>query len=253
MPTTSPPPPASAGRLPASHHGDGTPARILVVEDDQQLADMLTDTLVFTGYRVEVARDGIAAVTAVERDRPDLVLLDVNLPGISGFAVASRLRGARDETPIIFLTARDTPEDVRDGFLSGGDDYLTKPFRLDELQLRIEALLRRTMTSRNEGRHHHTVADLTMDLDAHLVTRGGRPVELSPTEFRLLRQLLRHAGKVLSRSDLLRQVWGLEFDTDTSLVETYISYLRRKIGDDPRLIHTVRGIGYILRAPRGTS
>lgn len=241
----------SPGESSASRRGDGEPARLLVVEDEDLLADMLLDALSFAGYRVHVARSESQAMSAFEDLQPDIVLLDVNLPDFDGFTVAARLRAGGDRTPIIFLTARDTPNDLRRGYLAGGDDYLTKPFRLEELRLRIEAVLRRTLDGRSTGEIRLRAGDLVLDTHAHQVWRAGVEIELSPTEFRLLRQLIRNANKVLSRADLLRQVWGMEFDSDTSLVETYVSYLRRKLGPDgPRLIQTVRGVGYVLRRPR---
>ena len=238
-------PPAEA-RITASRRADGGPVRLLVVEDERLLGDMLMDTLAFAGYDVRLAASGAEALSAVPAVLPDLVLLDVNLPDFSGYVVADRLRRQADATPIIFLTARDAPADVRDGFLAGGDDYLTKPFRLEELRLRIEAVLRRTLATRTSTRC--TVGDVVLDADGYRVWRGGTPVELSRTEFQLLRFLMLNEDKVLSRADLLRGVWGYEFDSDTSLVETYISYLRRKLGP-PDLIRTVRGVGYVLRGP----
>ncbi|WP_285663031.1 response regulator transcription factor [Actinorhabdospora filicis] len=235
----------------AARRADGGPACLLLVEDERMLADMLLDALAFAGYDVHHADTGDRALSLTARLRPDLLLLDVNLPGLDGFGVAARLRESGDGVPVIFLTARDTAADLRDGFLAGGDDYLTKPFRLEELRLRVEAVLRRTMPREPSG-DRLAVADLVMDVVAHRVWRGTREVTLSRTEFGLLRYLMAHAGRVHSRAELLRGVWGQGFDSDTSLVETYISYLRRKVDDGPaRLIHTVRGVGYALRAPGG--
>lgn len=241
----------ASGQPGVARRGDGSPARLLVVEDESLLADMLLDALSFAGYEVHVCRSGVQAMAAVEERRPDIVLLDVNMPDFDGFTVAARLRAASDLTPIIFLTARDTAQDLRRGYLSGGDDYLTKPFRLEELRLRIEAVLRRTLDGRDAETTRFEVGDLVLETRAHQVWRTGEEIELSATEFRLLTQLIRNVDKVLSRADLLRQVWGMEFDSDTSLVETYISYLRRKLDTrEPRLIRTVRGVGYVLRRPR---
>ncbi|MEV0643856.1 response regulator transcription factor [Phytomonospora sp. NPDC050363] len=246
MPTTTP-----AGAPAATRRADGRPARLLVVEDERMLADMLLDALSFAGYDAHLAETGSQALSRVGELCPDLLLLDVNMPDFSGFTVAERLRAAGDDTPVIFLTARDAPRDVRDGFLAGGDDYLAKPFRLEELRLRIEAVLRRTMPARAGDGHRLTVADLVLDTESHQVWRGGREVALSRTEFQLLRYLMRNTGRVLSRAELLRTVWNQGFETDTSLVETYISYLRRKLDSGPpHLIHTVRGVGYALREPR---
>ncbi|WP_244615921.1 response regulator transcription factor [Stackebrandtia albiflava] len=247
VPPSRSPEPARPGDLTVSRRADGSPVRLLVAEDEPLLADMLLDALGFAGYAVDVARSGAQALDGVERRRPDVLLLDVNLPDFSGFTVAERLRNRGDATPVIFLTARDTPRDVRDGFLAGGDDYLTKPFRLEELRLRIEALLRRTMAARSEADPAIRIGDLTVDVEAHQVWKGDREVPLSRTEFRLLAHLAANPDRVWSRADLLRHVWGFGVDTDTSLVETYISYLRRKLDTD--LIHTVRGVGYVLRTP----
>ncbi|WP_051326184.1 response regulator transcription factor [Glycomyces tenuis] len=233
---------------------DGSPARLLVVDDEESLADLLVEALSFQGYEVTSAASGTAALAAVEESRPDLIILDVNMPGLDGFGVADRLRSSGDKTPIIFLTARTTPDDLREGFGSGGDDYLMKPFRLEELSLRVSAVLRRTLgTDKGEGRADDTVAvaDLSLDLAAHRVTRAGKAVDLSPTEFRLLRYLAANAGRVVSKQELLKQVWNYDFDTESSLAETYVFYLRRKLDKlGPRLIHTVRGVGYMLRPPR---
>ncbi|WP_166659610.1 response regulator transcription factor [Glycomyces sp. NRRL B-16210] len=245
--------PAGAAPPAVPLRGDGSPARLLVVDDEESLADLLVEALSFQGYAVTAARSGTEALAAVESDRPDLVILDVNMPGIDGFGVADRLRASGDQTPIIFLTARTAPDDLRDGYGSGGDDYLMKPFRLEELSLRVSAVLRRTLGREAAPRGGDTVAvaDLVLDLAAHQVTRGGATVDLSPTEFRLLRYLASNAGRVVSKSELLKQVWGYDFDTESSLAETYVFYLRRKLDKlGPRLIHTVRGVGYMLRPPQ---
>ncbi|WP_335988835.1 response regulator transcription factor [Glycomyces sp. MUSA5-2] len=234
--------------------GDGSPARLLVVDDEESLADLLVEALSFQGYTVSAARSGTEALTAVESVRPDLVILDVNMPGLDGFGVADRMRASGDATPIIFLTARTAPDDLRDGFGSGGDDYLMKPFRLEELSLRVSAVLRRTIgreAAPGQAADTVTVADLSLDLAAHQVTRDGKTIDLSPTEFRLLRYLAANAGRVVSKSELLKQVWGYDFETESSLAETYVFYLRRKLDKlGPRLIHTVRGVGYMLRPPQ---
>ncbi|MEU6857362.1 response regulator transcription factor [Glycomyces sp. NPDC046736] len=234
--------------------GDGSPARLLVVDDEESLADLLVEALSFQGYAVTAARNGTEALAAVESERPDLVILDVNMPGLDGFAVADRMRAAGDTTPIIFLTARTAPDDLREGYGSGGDDYLMKPFRLEELSLRVSAVLRRTLdrdAAAPRGADTVAVADLVLDLAAHQVARGGKTIDLSPTEFRLLRYLASNAGRVVSKSELLKQVWGYDFETESSLAETYVFYLRRKLDKlGPRLIHTVRGVGYMLRPPQ---
>ncbi|THV37113.1 response regulator transcription factor [Glycomyces buryatensis] len=234
---------------------DGSPARLLVVDDEESLADLLVEALSFQGYEVAAARSGTEALASVDSSRPDLIILDVNMPGLDGFGVADRLRATGDQVPIIFLTARTAPDDLREGFGSGGDDYLMKPFRLEELSLRVSAVLRRSLGSTPSAAKADdtvSVADLIMDLSAHQVSRGGKTIDLSPTEFRLLRYLAANAGRVVSKQELLKQVWGYDFDTESSLAETYVFYLRRKLDKlGPRLIHTVRGVGYMLRPPQG--
>ena len=236
--------PTAAPRRP-----DGAPARLVVADDEQVLVDLLTDALRFAGYDVHAAGDGREALRVAADVAPDLVLLDVNMPDLDGFEVCRRLRADGDQVPVIFLTARDDPDDLRTGFTRGGDDYVTKPFSLEELNFRIQAILRRTM-ARTEPTERLRCADLVMDVDAHLVRRGDEEVALSPTEFRLLRYLLVNQGRVLSKTQILDHVWQYDFDGDGSVVETYISYLRRKLDQqDPRLITTVRGVGYTIRDP----
>ncbi len=199
------------------------------------------------------AVDGAAALELADREPPELVVLDVMLPDIGGFQVLRRLRRAHGEDlPVLFLTARDTPEDKVDGLSAGGDDYITKPFRLEELIARIHAVLRRA--GRSTGRAVGAplaVGDLELDPNAHLVTRGGVRIELSQTEFKLLRYLMEHADQTVAKSRIVRDVWNYDFGGDPSIVESYVSYLRRKVDHgDLKLIHTVRGIGYVLRTPR---
>ena len=228
---------------------DGSPARLLVADDEQVLVDLLTDALRFAGYDVHAATDGREALRVAADVGPDLVLLDVNMPDLDGFEVCRRLRADGDQVPVVFLTARDDPEDLRTGFTRGGDDYVTKPFSLEELNFRIQAILRRSL-ARPAATEQLRCADLVMDVDAHLVFRGDDEVALSPTEFRLLRYLLVNQGRVLSKTQILDHVWQYDFDGDGSVVETYISYLRRKVDTtDPKLITTVRGVGYTVRDP----
>ena len=235
----------------APRRPDGNPARLVVADDEQVLVDLLTDALRFAGYEVHAAHDGREALRVAADVRPDLVLLDVNMPDLDGFEVCRRLRADGDQVPVVFLTARDDPDDLRTGFTRGGDDYVTKPFSLEELNFRIQAILRRTL-ARPEPTERLRCADLVMDVDAHLVWRGDEEVALSPTEFRLLRYLLVNQGRVLSKAQILDHVWQYDFDGDGSVVETYISYLRRKLDrDDPRLITTVRGVGYTIRDRAG--
>lgn len=230
---------------------DGSPALLLVVDDEEALVDLLGDALRFAGYGVRTARDGFEALRAVADQEPDLVLLDVNMPDLDGFEVCRRLRADGETVPVIFLTARDDPADLRTGFGHGGDDYVTKPFSLEELDLRIRAVLRRTMCATGlPAGETYRCADLVMDVDSHRVWRGGEEVSLSPTEFRLLRYLMLNRGRVLSKSQILDHVWQYDFDGDGSVVETYVSYLRKKLeSDGPKLIRTVRGFGYSIREP----
>jgi two-component system OmpR family response regulator len=222
---------------------------ILVVEDEDPIRELVSTALRFTGFQVETAAPGSAALSQARNGLFDLVVLDVNLPDLDGFAVCRKMRSAGDQTPVVFLTARDDPADLRTGFHGGADDYVTKPFSLEELVLRIEAVLRRT-GSGTVGVTRLTCGDLSMDEDAHRVWRGADEVQLSPTEYRLLRYLLLNKDRVVSKNQILDHVWDYEFVGDPSAVETYISYVRRKLDDrDARLIRTVRGFGYSLRSP----
>ncbi|NEW69662.1 response regulator transcription factor [Streptomyces rhizosphaericus] len=227
--------------------------RLLVVEDEPTLRELLSASLRLAGFAVVAVATGEQALAAVRERRPGLIVLDVMLPDIDGFEVVHRLRGqhplaAAGHPPVLFLTARDAPEDRISGLRAGGDDYVTKPFNLEELVLRIRAILRRVSGRQSDGRL--VAGDLELDPDSHQVTRGGRPVRLSPTEFGLLRVLMENAGQVLSKSQLLELVWQYDFGGDDSIVASYISYLRRKVDPgEPKLIHTVRGTGYVLRKP----
>jgi two-component system OmpR family response regulator len=218
--------------------------RLLVVDDEATVRELLSDALRFAGFDVSSAASGAEAVALAVREPPDLILLDVMLPGMDGFEVVRRLRSSGGRVPVLFLSARDAPDDKVTGLKAGGDDYVTKPFNLRELIARIEAILRRA------GGGGRTVGDLTLDPDLQRVTRGDRVIRLSPTEFRLLRHLMANAGQVVSKAAILTEVWRYDFAGDTSIVDTYVSYLRRKLETGgPRLIHTRRGEGYVLRAP----
>jgi two-component system OmpR family response regulator len=222
---------------------------LLLVDDEDNLRTMLEAALRHSGYEVHAAANGRDALTAAASVRPDLIVLDVMLPDLDGFAVCQRLRAEGDRTPVVFLTARDATEDKVRGLTTGGDDYLVKPFSLDELVARIDAVLRRAGKAQDAA--VLTCCDLELDDDAHLVTRAGREVSLSPTEYNLLRYLLSNQGRVLSKSQILDHVWQYDFGGDGGVVETYIGYLRKKVDDvEPKLIQTVRGVGYVLRAPR---
>ncbi|TDD28705.1 response regulator transcription factor [Actinomadura sp. KC06] len=227
--------------------------RLLVVDDEATVRELLSATLRFAGFRVTSAATGAGAVAAADDEPPDLVLLDVMLPDMDGFEVVRRLREQRREgrggpVPVLFLTARDRQADKVTGLSLGADDYVTKPFDLEELIARIRAILRRTT-----GHHGEVlkVGALALDAEGHQVTRDGRPVRVSPTEFRLLRYLMENAGVVVSKAQILDRVWQYDFGGDASIVDTYISYLRRKVDTgEPKLIHTVHGVGYVLREPR---
>jgi two-component system OmpR family response regulator len=227
------------------HHGAGH--RVLVADDEEFTRDLLSTALRFVGYDVAVAIDGVDALARARADRPDLIVLDVMMPGHDGFEVCRRLRADGIGTPVIFLTARDTTEDKLAGFTKGGDDYITKPFSLEEVVARVRAVLHRTGGDRAPATRHR-YADLVLDEDAHRVWRHDEPVALSPTEFKLLRYLLLNAERVLSKRQILDHVWDYDFDGDGSVVEVYMSYLRKKVdAAEPKLLHTVRGVGYALR------
>jgi len=226
--------------------------RLLVVEDEPDIRELLSATLRLAGFEVTTAADGPQALAYVRRRRPDLVLLDVMLRGPDGFDVVRRLRAEGVRVPVLFLTARDATEDKVTGLRLGGDDYVTKPFSLQEVVARIDALLRRSGGSpgavARSGRL--TFADIELDEDSHDVFKAGVPVALSATEFKLLRYFLSNPTRVLSKRQILNHVWEYGLGPDTNVVESYVSYLRKKV-DTPgrRLIHTVRGVGYVLRLP----
>lgn len=221
--------------------------RILVIDDEDNLRSMLVAALRYEGFDVSHAPDGASGLKAVKETRPDLIVLDVMMPGMDGFAMCKRLRDAGDRTPVIFLTARDAAQDKVQGLSLGGDDYLSKPFALEELVARVEAVLRRTGQS-PDAAQTWSLADLVLDDVSHQVTRAGEEIHLSPTEYNLVKFLLQNAGRVMSRGQLLQNVWGYSPDDDPSVVETYIGYVRRKIDAfEPKLVQTVRGVGYTMR------
>jgi two-component system OmpR family response regulator len=229
-----------------------TPTRVLVVDDETNITDLVATALRYEGFHVVTANTGGQALEAVAASRPDLVVLDVMLPDVDGFEVARRLGASGKTVPVLFLTARDTTDDKVRGLTIGGDDYVTKPFSLAELVARVHAVLRRTHAN-GHGNARLSFADLEMDDDTREVTRGDRSIELTATEYRLLRYLLANARKVLTRAQLLDHVWDYDFGGDSGVLETYISYLRKKIDvGAPPLIHTVRGVGYTLRLPKET-
>ncbi len=225
--------------------------RILVVDDEVYLADLVATALRYEGFATRKAGAGREAIAAVADFRPKLIVLDVLLPDFDGFEVARRLRAQGQSVPILFLTARDATEDKVRGLTVGGDDYVTKPFSIEEIVARVRAILRRT-DGQEETRRVLAFADLELDEDRHEVRRAGAVVDLTTTEYRLLRYLLANARRVLTRTQILDHVWEYDFGGDAGVLDTYISYLRKKVDSvDPPLIHTVRGVGYTLRLPRG--
>ncbi|MFE5756968.1 response regulator transcription factor [Streptomyces massasporeus] len=235
--------------------GDRDPQRILIVDDEPAVREALQRSLAFEGYGTEVAVDGADALDKAAAYRPDLVVLDIQMPRMDGLTAARRIRATGDTTPILMLTARDTVGDRVTGLDAGADDYLVKPFELDELFARIRALLRRSSYAAAVGvadpadEDALTFADLRMDLATREVTRGGRQVELTRTEFTLLEMFMAHPRQVLTREQILKAVWGFDFEPSSNSLDVYVMYLRRKTeaGGEPRLVHTVRGVGYVLR------
>ena len=228
-------------------------ARVLVVDDETNIVELLSVSLKFQGFEVHTASNGPAALDKAREVRPDAVILDVMMPGMDGFGVLRRLRADGIDAPALFLTARDTLQDKITGLTLGGDDYVTKPFSLAEVIARIEAVLRRVdeRTGGEAKGARITFADIELDADTHEVWKAGRPVALSPTEFKLLRYLMENAGRVLSKAQILDHVWRYDFGGDGGVVESYVSYLRKKVDTtEPRLIHTLRGVGYTMRQPR---
>jgi two-component system OmpR family response regulator len=223
-------------------------ARLLVVDDEPNIVDLLATSLRFAGFEVATARNGSEALRLAPEFRPDLLVLDVMMPGIDGFSVVRRLRQDGMSVPVVFLTARDATEDKVTGLTLGGDDYVTKPFSLEEVVARNRAVLRRFRATEQQHSSRLTFADIEMDEDTHEVWKSGELVSLSPTEFKLLRYFLQNAGRVLSKAQILDHVWNYDFGGDANVVESYVSYLRRKIDTtEPRLLHTLRGVGYVLR------
>jgi len=225
-------------------------ARLLVVDDEPNILELLSVALRFNGFEVATATNGQQALTTARTFKPDLVVLDVMMPELDGFEVVRRLRGEGTRVPVLFLTAKDGTEDKVTGLTLGGDDYVTKPFSLDEIVARIKAILRRTMHADEDAVIR--AGELTMDQDTHEVLVGDEPIELSPTEFKLLRYLMLNPNRVLSKAQILDHVWEYDFNGDAGIVESYISYLRRKVdahSTEP-LIQTKRGFGYMLKAAK---
>jgi two-component system OmpR family response regulator len=228
-------------------------ARLLVVDDEPNILELLSVSLRFAGFEVVTATNGVDALNTARTFCPDLMVLDVMMPGLDGFEVAKQLRSNGDQTPVVFLTAKDATEDRVQGLTIGGDDYVTKPFSLEEVVARIRAVLRRTQSAAAPAQpvSRLTYADIVLDDDTHEVWKGDHEVELSPTEFNLLRYLMQNPHRVLSKRQILEHVWNYDFGGDGNVVESYVSYLRKKVDTgETRLLHTVRGVGYVLRQPK---
>lgn len=237
---------------PALRRLDGSALRVLVVDDEQMLTDLLSMALRMEGWDVRTAGSGFHALQAAREFEPDAMVLDVMMPDLDGMAVLHRLRQSGNDVPVLFLTARDAVVDRVAGLTAGGDDYVTKPFSLEEVVARVRALMRRAGTAQSDQDDPILrVADLTLNEDSHEVERDGTPVELTATEFELLRYLMRNQRRVVSKAQILDRVWHYDFGGRSSVVELYISYLRKKLdqGRTP-LIHTVRGVGYMIKAPQ---
>ncbi|MBA3021951.1 response regulator transcription factor [Propionicimonas sp.] len=227
---------------------DGTAIRVLTVDDETSLTELLSMALRYEGWEVTTATSGLAAVKAARESRPDAIVLDMMLPDFDGMEVMRRIRAEQPDVPVIFLTAKDGLEDRIAGLTAGGDDYVTKPFSLEELVARLRALLRRSGATLARPDSTLVVGDLTLDEDSHEVTRGGDVINLTATEFELLRYLMRNPRRVLSKAQILDRVWNYDFGGQANVVELYISYLRKKIdADRPAMIHTMRGAGYVLK------
>lgn len=228
--------------------GDGTAVRALVVDDEPMLAELLSTALRYEGWKVEHALTGHAAIMHARRLEPDVIVLDIMLPDLSGLEVLRRVRASHPDVPVLFLTAKDAVEDRVAGLTAGGDDYVTKPFSLEEVVARLRALLRRTGAVHQREDAVLVVGDLRLDEDSHEVSRAGRDVRLTATEFELLRYFMRNPRRVLSKAQILDRVWQYDFGGQANIVELYVSYLRRKIdaGHEP-MIHTLRGAGYVLK------
>lgn len=230
---------------------DGNPINVLVVDDEPVLAEMVSMALRYEGWSISTAGDGESAIATARNQRPDVVVLDVMLPDMSGLDVLHKLREEIPQLPVLLLTAKDAIEDRIAGLTAGGDDYVTKPFSIEEVVLRLRALLRRTGVTTVDSGAQLVVGDLVLDEDSHEVARAGEPISLTSTEFELLRFMMRNSKRVLSKAQILDRVWSYDFGGRSNIVELYISYLRKKIdnGRDP-MIHTLRGAGYVLKPAR---
>jgi two-component system response regulator TrcR len=241
---------AVLGQLPRMYRADGSAIRVLLVDDERALTNLVKLALQYEGWEIDVAHDAAEAVDKYRANSPDILVLDIMLPDMDGLGVLAQIRESGTYTPTLFLTARDSVMDRVTGLTAGGDDYMTKPFSLEELVARLRGLLRRSAYLTPADDETLTVGDLELDGASHEVTRGGAEVSLSSTEFELLRFFMRNPRKALSRREILQRVWNYDFGGRSSIVDLYVSYLRKKIdaGRDP-MIHTVRGVGYMLRPP----
>ena len=227
---------------------DGSPLRVLVVDDEVNIAELISMALRYEGWQVAAAHTGTKAVSTAKDFHPDAVVLDMMLPDFDGLEVLRRMRAADPTVPVLFLTARDAVEDRVAGLTAGGDDYVTKPFSLEEVVARLRGLIRRTVAASPRPENVLVVGDLSLNEDSHEVSRGGTEISLTATEFELLRYLMRNPRRVLSKAQILDRVWNYDFGGQANVVELYISYLRKKIDvDRPPMIHTMRGAGYVLR------
>ncbi|ASN50990.1 response regulator transcription factor [Sinomonas sp. R1AF57] len=243
--------PFSVNNLPALTHPDGTPIRALVVDDEPSLADLMSMGLRMAGWSVQIAGDGPAAVAAARDFRPDVLVLDVMMPGFDGVEVLGRIRQFMPEVPALFLTAKDAVEDRITGLAAGGDDYVTKPFSMEEVMLRLHRLVQRSGVAAQDDAEL-VVGDLVLNTDTREVTRGGEDIQLTATQFELLRYLMENPKRVISKAQILDRVWQYDFGGQANIVELYISYLRKKIDvDRPPMIHTVRGAGYVIKPADG--
>jgi two-component system, OmpR family, response regulator TrcR len=256
MTTTPPPPPrlpthrqAILGRLPRIYRADGSPIRVLLVDDEPALTNLVTMALGYEGWQIDVVHDGRGAVAQFDKATPDVVILDIMLPDFDGMQILKRIREGRTYTPTLFLTARDTVSDRVAGLTAGADDYMTKPFSLEELVARVRGLLRRAEYTEAAPADVLTVGDLTLNAASRTVTRDGAPIDLTATEFELLQYLMRNPDRAVPREEILDRVWKFGSGGRSTVVDLYISYLRKKIDDSAApMIHTVRGVGYLLRS-----
>ena len=238
----------SRNGLEALTRPDGTPIRVLTVDDESSLTELLSMALRYEGWEVATANSGLTAVKVARETRPDAIVLDMMLPDFDGLEVMRRVRAEQPDVPVIFLTAKDALDDRVGGLTAGGDDYVTKPFSLEELVARLRGLLRRSGATMTRNESQLMVGDLVLDEDSHEVTRGGDEIQLTATEFELLRFLMRNPRRVLSKAQILDRVWNYDFGGQANVVELYISYLRKKIdANRPPMIHTMRGAGYVLK------